>query len=207
MAIDRTKLANSDAKQTVEFDRPVTGREVVAAMKERCGSKYTQDESWDDRPLIAPGYRSRHNPWQNVYVTPDRETVHFDLDQRYEKVVVQRYEEEFGFSPGGPEATGEDLRDLVVDFGESLKDTIDRLAEAAGAEQARGVAERGVEAGSQPGAEQSAQPVGGGGGPSHDPALAPAARRPSASRQNPAQDAAPGAAKPGIPPSEPGKTW
>lgn len=198
MNIDQADLRDSVAKQTVKFGRPITGRELVAAVQSTCqngsGSFY-ESKKYDDGWLHAVGQKSR-NPADNLLVTPDRETPYIVPDKTYSEAVVQRYDSPDRGAQTMARLYVEDEVSAVVDFAKSLKQTVERGAEA-GTDRSREVDAREAGAG-------TSQPAAGISWP--DPAQTRAGDRSSASRVDPARSPGerPG---PATPPLRPDRSW
>ena len=149
MSYDRPMdISQSQVKQTVRFERPIKGTQLIDAVKATCeanGKEFSETKKYDDGWLHAVGQRSSY-PSENLLVTPDRGNAFIEPDKMYTEAVVLRHD---GAARGIRSAVRSSIEaevDAVVGFAGSLQRTVQHGPEAA-ADLARGPVSRGAETG------------------------------------------------------------
>jgi len=84
-------ISDSSAKKTVTFDQPLSGRQIIEAVRAACGSSYAEQQRYDDGELFLVGQSSR-NLDHNVLVTPTKNDAYLSPDAKYTSVVVVHHE-------------------------------------------------------------------------------------------------------------------
>ncbi|MFI7066960.1 hypothetical protein ACIBL3_38590 [Kribbella sp. NPDC050124] len=133
-------LSESVAMKTVTFDRPITGKELIDAVRATCesgagraddyGSRYGggdgfyEDKKYDDGYLHVVG-RSSSTPYQNLLVTPTKESAYINPEETYASAVVVRHDH----TARGSQTLGrfgvDDEINSVIEFSERLAHTVE----------------------------------------------------------------------------------
>jgi hypothetical protein len=119
-------ISGSIVKQSVKFDRPIRGRQLIEAVKQTCeakGSKFSETKEYDDGWRHAVG-QSSSTPYENVLVTPNRTDAFIEPDALYSEAVVLRHDSAAGGTRTLARYTVENEVDSVVQFAESLQRTV-----------------------------------------------------------------------------------
>ncbi|MEV0288091.1 MULTISPECIES: hypothetical protein [unclassified Kribbella] len=142
-------LSESVAMKTVKFDRPVTGQELIDAVRATCesengradefgsrrGGGFHEEKKYDDGYLYVVG-RSSSTPYKNLLVTPDKDSAYIKPGETYASAVVVRHDH----AAQGHQTLGrfsvDDEIDSVLEFSEQLAHTV-RHGRHLGGEMAR----------------------------------------------------------------------
>ncbi|MEU4601755.1 hypothetical protein AB0F43_02130 [Kribbella sp. NPDC023972] len=130
-------LTDSVAKHKVTFDRPITGQELIDAVRATCAqapghadgyrtgnnSSFYEDKRYDDGYLHVVG-RSSSLEYENLLVTPDKTSAYIDPKKTYQSAVVVRHDQ----PATGTRTTGRYSRDdeinSTIAFAERLEHTV-----------------------------------------------------------------------------------
>jgi len=129
MTID---ISDSNVRQTVRFDRPVKGKDLIEAVRATCaakGSEFSETKRYDDGWLHAVGQRS-HAAYENLLVTPDRENPFIEPDKTYSEAVVLRHDSANAGTRTLARFGIEDEVKAAVEFAETLQRTVQHGPEA-----------------------------------------------------------------------------
>lgn len=119
-------ISESVAKNTVKFDRAISGEDLIAAVRAACGNapeRFHQEKTYDDGYRYVVGQTS-HAPDENLLVTPDKTNAYIEPDKTYESAVVIRHDRP---SRGSRTLARENVdRDIkaVLDFSERLEQAV-----------------------------------------------------------------------------------
>lgn len=131
MTID---ISDSHVRQTVRFDRPIKGKDLIDAVRATCAanrSEFFETKRYDDGWLHAVGQTSRSDE-QQLLVTPDRDNAFIEPDKTYEEAVVLRHD----FPQAGMRSLARHDFDIddevreVTEFAQSLQRTVQRGPDA-----------------------------------------------------------------------------
>lgn len=88
-------LSDSVARQTVTFDRPITGQQLVDAVEQACeatNSSLFREQILDEDIMYLVGRRGSWSDAENLLVTPNKTAAAIELDATYESAVVVRHD-------------------------------------------------------------------------------------------------------------------
>jgi hypothetical protein len=129
MTID---ISESNVRQTVRFDRPVKGKDLIEAVRATCaakGSEFSETKRYDDGWLHAVG-QSSPAEYENLLVTPDRENAFIEPDKTYAEAVVLRHDGGHAGMRTLARFGIEDEVQAAVEFAETLQRTVQHGPEA-----------------------------------------------------------------------------
>jgi hypothetical protein len=139
-------ISDSVAKKTVTFDRPITGKELIDAVRSTCagagGAKFYETKRYDDGWQHLVG-QSSSTPYENLLVTPDRENAYIEPDKTYSEAVVLRHDAPSSGSRTLGRYGVEQEVQSVLDFADSLERSVKHGPEIA-AGLSRGLPPRGA---------------------------------------------------------------
>ncbi|TDO60782.1 hypothetical protein EV651_10754 [Kribbella sp. VKM Ac-2571] len=152
MTID---ISGSNVRQTVRFDRPIKGKDLIDAVRATCaakGSDFSETKRYDDGWLHAVG-QSSHAEQQQLLVAPDRDNAFIKPDKTYTEAVVLRH----NFPRAGTRTLARNDFDVedevreVIEFADALQRTVQHGPDA-GKAMSRGLDAGGpeVRAGNSP---------------------------------------------------------
>jgi hypothetical protein len=118
-------ISGATVKQTVRFDRPIRGDQLIDAVRRTCEanrSKFSETKEYDDGWRHAVG-QSSSAPYENLLVAPNRTDAFIEPNAQYTEAVVLRHDGGYG-SRTMARFTIEDEVESAVRFAESLQRTV-----------------------------------------------------------------------------------
>lgn len=118
-------ISGATVKQTVTFDRPIRGEQLIDAVRRTCEanrSKFSETKEYDDGWRHAVG-QSSSAPYENLLVTPNRTDAFIEPNTLYNEAVVVRHDDGYGTRTMA-RYTIEDEVDSAVQFAQSLQRTV-----------------------------------------------------------------------------------
>ncbi|MFF0340620.1 hypothetical protein [Kribbella sp. NPDC004875] len=140
-------ISDSPVKQTITFDRPILGSQLIDAVKATCeanGSEFSETKKYDDGWLHMVG-RTSYDSAENLLVTPDRENAYIEPGKTYTEAVVLRHDGESRGTRSLARTSIETEVAKTLEFAEALQRTVQHGPQAT-AGLSRDQATRGADA-------------------------------------------------------------
>jgi hypothetical protein len=127
-------LSDSVAMKTVEFDRPITGQQLVDAVEKACeatNSSMFREQVLDEDIMYLVGRHGRWSDADNLLVTPNKTSAAIELGATYGSAVVVRHDRPVAgrmYDESGPYTRDQEIQSVRT-FADELAQAVRRLQE------------------------------------------------------------------------------